>query len=303
MKLSTLAVALIGLTPFVSQAAPTLSDVNAIVFNTYQGQYSDAEGAVAARNMSLEGYALNSRGTSSVGAYVLESLSLTNGQINGNAWVLGQVALTGATVTGQVLTDPSLSATFASWQSYFTGQSALYGLMSNTGAVSKTPWNSLVLEGTMGLGTQVFNIQASDLAGLTGFSISGVGAGEKIVLNIFGQSASIQNIDTRQYFSQYNALFNFVDATDLYLTSASVYGEVLAPLATLHGMYGHIDGLAVVNNWQGSYELHQNSAKALDYFTVDAQGGGASTVSEPGTAALLALGLGGLSAVLRRKPA
>lgn len=274
--------------------------INALIFGSFSSTNSDSEGALIAAQFDLSGYSVNSHLTQSTGIYSTGNITLSNGQINGDVVSLGAMSLDGAGVTGARLPGADWSG-LPSWlsdqRSLFTGVSAALASSTPTGSTTLTSYSGLVLTGDGTATTQFFTIDASDLSQATSLTISGLSAGQGLVLNVRGAHATLANLDVSTTLGAYDTVLNFADASDVSINAASPHAVVLAPTATIFGANGHIDGLVIAASWQASLQLHDSAASALVSVASP------SAVPEAPTTAAAALGLAGIGLAVRRRRA
>ena len=278
---------------------------NVFVFDDFQSSSSDTQGRLAAGgNVSLHNYGLGSglpdsfSGSSMV---VGGNLFYRNGQVKaGNVDVAGsadvnQTVGTGANaaVRGNV---SDLSVSFADEKQRLTQLSQNLSQLTPTGN-AQLVYSTLQLSGDGTSGLQVFNVNASDLAKASGFSLAtSIPQDSSIILNIIGGQASMKN-QGQQALSGYSdrVIFNFIDATLLSLSGIGVQGTILAPNAEVTGNNGNIDGTLIAKSFKGNLEFHNNPS------TVTIPNVNTSEVPEPGTLLLLGPALAGAFLWRRRK--
>lgn len=279
-------------------ASGPAAPVNAVVFGTFSSANSDSEGALVASHFNLSGYSVNSNRSQSTGLYSAGTVSLTNGQINGDAVVLGDLTLNGAGLTGQLLPRDGWT-TLGGWieqqRQEMSVLSASFAATATNGQAVLTDYSGLVLTGDGTSATQVFQVDAAALRQATSLAISGLARGQGLVINVVGAKASIANLDLSTTLGAYDSVLNFVNANEVTISSTSPHAVVLAPGATIRGGNGHIDGLVVALNWQAGLELHNSGTSSLVNVTSP------SPVPEASSAMALALGLAGVSLVVRRR--
>lgn len=303
-KFSVLFAAVTAIAATAAQAGPVYLGV-AVTFNVYTlGDFtvsnSSVQGAAAAAgNFTASNYSINQSNVDGVSnpGYALAvggSLSYTNGSISNGLYYAGgtqsftSVGFNGATVTATApFSFAELSADLRALSSQLaaldaTGSSAIaYGGMKLTGS---------------GDATTVFNLSGSDLSSVNYFNFADLAAGGTLIVNVSGVNVTLQG--GWNAFSNYNVLFNFYEAASLSFNGVGVYGSILAPLATVSGGNGSINGNVIVDNWNSSVALNANH-----YFVpTDVPGFAVSApVPEPQTYTLLLAGLGLLGYFVRRR--
>ncbi len=323
LKLATMTIALMTAgSAMAGSGLPLSSGLNLLVFNDFTVTSSDVQGAVAVGgNATISNYSIGSNNTPGTALTVGGNLDFSSGGINGNTVVGGNlttnyngslggsvavggnldasggvsgpanstVTVSGNTTGYQSWYAPTLvqaSGSFSQGMNFSSLQTSLTSLSANltaqavTGSVSDVN-NELTFNA--GNGMNVFNITAAQA--LDNMTITGLGAGT-VIINVSGATVDFGSHGYAGFNNQ--VLFNLSDATTLGL--GSVYGSILAPLATVSGGTGAVFGQVVVNNWSSGVEV-ENSP-----FT-----GNISAVPEPETPAMLFAGLALMGFMARRK--
>jgi choice-of-anchor A domain-containing protein len=313
-----------------AQAAPVslgiAGNFNAFVLGDYKSSGSDVEGALAVQgNATLSNYSVNAQKQSGYAGDALVvggNLRFNNGSINnGNAYVGGTYKVSNLGFNG-TRQQGSAPFSFASAEQQLEQLSASLDALQANGKAVFNPWGGVTLSGDGTTATQVFDVQGERLLGINNFMFSGLSAGQTLIFNISGEEAGFKNVGLSG-FANYNVLFNFVDATELTLNGAGVYGSILAPDATVKGGNGQINGNVVVKSWDSNIQINDNhlfvptavsgfSAAANDsqvltgqsqLLTAQTIGSSAVySVPEPGSLALVMSGLS-LAAILSRRRA
>ncbi len=91
----------------------------------------------------------------------------------------------------------------------------------------------------------VFQVSISALATATGFRFV-VPPDSSVIVNVTGINPVIQNAGFSSTVPRQNVLWNFPDATSLYMNSVGFWGSILAPLATANLQNGSVSGSVVV---------------------------------------------------------
>ncbi|GGY05494.1 hypothetical protein GCM10011289_05230 [Paludibacterium paludis] len=289
----------LGLLPFALPAHAALIDLGKagqfglFAFGNASVANSDVENAVAVGgNLAISGgYSINAK-HHDVGGYAL----VVGRDVN---WPQGGGSISGTSYAGGNWYAPSYLAKPATGASPvdFAAEKARLSLLSSdlsrvkTSAVTTQQWGGLNITGSNSQ-VEFINLSASQLSGANAMRlVSGFSGDATLVFNISGKSASLSNFDSSSLFNSYQgrALFNFYEAESITINGTSPHASILAPLATLSGQNGHIQGNVIVNNFTGgtwgSLQVNDNPFRAVNasQFT--------PAVPEPETWALMGLGM------------
>ncbi|MCH8623141.1 choice-of-anchor A family protein, partial [Undibacterium sp. TS12] len=105
-------------------------------------------------------------------------------------------------------------------------------------------------------GTQIFSVKGADLLSVTYANFVNLNPGQTLIINVTGDSGMQGGMPDG--FKNYNALFNFSTAKKLTFTNVALNASILAPLATVSGGSGVVDGNVVVNNWNSNVYIANN---------------------------------------------
>lgn len=132
----------------------------------------------------------------------------------------------------------------------------------------------------------VFNVLGSQLANAAGAGLFiDAPAGSTVVVNIDGDAGSFHSMGIfLTGVERERVLYNFYEATSLYLNSISIEGTILAPYASIDFVNGQINGALIGNHLTGAGESHWHPF----------QGELPNPVPEPSTLALACCGAIGL---------
>lgn len=117
-------------------------------------------------------------------------------------------------------------------------------------------FNGITFQGDGSGDTQIFNVKGADLLNVTYANFVNLTPGQTLIINVTGDSGMQGGMPDG--FRNYNALFNFSTAKKLTFTNVALNASILAPLATVQGGSGVVDGNVVVNNWNSNVYIANN---------------------------------------------
>lgn len=295
----------------IAQSAPVTLGVagefNLFSFGNFSATGGNVQGAVAAAgNLNASSYSFNSGKAALAGDAVVVGgdLTLKGGSIsNGNAYVGGRTTVSNFGFGGQFFSGSSPVA-FAEQASQLTQLSISLSGLAPTGSAA-VQWGGMKFTGSDSA-VEIFNVASSDLAAVSWGSASGLNSDSTVILNIAGTVASLHG-GLPNIFDRYNVLYNFFEATSLNFMNVGVTGSVLAPLATVNGGSGRIDGNVIVADWNSNVSLM--NTHTFDTTEVAQYAGlvgrpsaamGPNAVPEPGSITLFMLALSILGWTSRR---
>ena len=214
----------------------------------------------------------------------------------GNAYVAGTHGATidfnsgGGHAAGHYLS--SVPNTITDFQTSLGGYStALSNLAANNGNVLPTAGNNeVIVAHPNAQGVAIFRITTTQLAAIPSYSINLNGA-TSVLFDVSGTSlnwaANLQaaNADTLGK----SVVWNFYQATSLTFQT-QIAGTILAPLANVINN-NQIDGALVAKTWTGYGELHDDLYTGHNFIATP----------EPGTWAMMLIGVGAIGGMLRAK--
>lgn len=266
---------------------------NALVFGDFRSTNADMWGGlIAGGRVELSTYEVNARRNSSFGVWTAGGGLISNGRVNGDVTANMNFASNAGHYEGQRLGTASASA-LAPLRQHYNGMSSLLAADPNARAAYRDPWTGLVFEGVSSATRHVFNVKAADLPNVRWLDIRNIDADEELIINILGGSAVFTNLDLSDSLGRYRTLLNYVDATMVHFSATSPWADVLAPLATIVGGNGHIQGSVVAAAFDSQIELHMGKANFLS---------DPALVPLPGSLPLTGLALFALAWVRRREP-
>jgi choice-of-anchor A domain-containing protein len=266
-------------------AASLLTGYDVLIFNGFTATGSQSGVPIAiggnATTSSFTFYgSQNTAVTGNYGTVVGGNLTMTGGSLSPVTYVGGTTSLTNInSCTGCIQTGGTSPVNFSALQSqYQTESTYLSGLPTNGTAVSQ--FGGLIFTGTTpNQSLYVFSVNASQL-NPSYFSFVGTGS-STVLVNVNGSPSSIANSGFG--ISGSNVLFNFYNASQV--TFSSFGGSILAPLATINGSSGTMQGMLIASSFNGASS--STTFSNGDLFT----GSLPTAVPEPGSASLLVVAL------------
>ena len=278
-----------------------IGGANLYSLSNFSASGSDVEGAVlVAGNLTGSSYSINDKnkdayvthGNTGYALVVGGNLNYSSGSIkNGNYYVGGTTTTSSVGLNTATKTTAS-PVSFATTSAQLKNTSTSLAKVAATGS-SSVAYGGMTLKGGTG-GVQVFDLTSAALGSVNNFKFSNLHTNDTLILNISGTDVTLSG--GYDGFKNYNVLYNFYEAKNLTLSNVGLYGSVLAPLASLAGGGGQINGSVVVGNWASNIQVNANH-----YFNATNVAGYVSAVPEPETYAMLLAGLGLVGCMARRR--
>lgn len=278
-----------------------IGGANLYSLSNFSASGSDVEGGVlVAGNLTASSYSINDKnkdayvthGNSGYALVVGGNLNYSSGSIkNGNYYVGGSTTTSSVGLNNATKTTAS-PVSFASTSAQLKSTSTSLSKVAATGS-SSVAYGGMTLKGGTG-SVQVFDLTSAALGSVNNFKFSNLHTNDTLILNISGTNVTLSG--GYDGFKNYNVLYNFYEAKNLTLSNVGLYGSVLAPLATLAGGGGQINGNVVVGNWASNIQVNANH-----YFNATNVAAYVSAVPEPETYAMLLAGLGLVGFMARRR--
>lgn len=276
-----------------------LHGANVFALTDFKAPSADVEGSIlAGRDIQLSNYSVNDKNFDAYGSYSLiagRNLSFSSGSIkNGYTYVGGAANVTQSVdVYGKTIKTGASNApaNLTALASQLKSTSSSLSTLATTGSAA-VQWGGLNIKGSKSA-VEVIDIDAKTLSSVTYFNFSNLTAGSTLIFNISGTAGAFNG--GYQGFEKYNVLFNFYQATDLGIHTG-LTANILAPLATVNGGSGVINGNVVVDNWLSSVQINANH-----FFKPATVQGFTTPVPEPETYAMLLAGLGVVGFMARRR--
>ncbi|WP_338668565.1 choice-of-anchor A family protein [Pseudodesulfovibrio methanolicus] len=275
-------------------------EYNAFILGEFSSGASDTQGRLAVGgNATMSPYSVGYALPDGYSGYSL----VVGGNLNYNG---GDVYHGDVAVGGSVLSSPDVDSgtlyagtsviNFKEQAAYLRALAVTLGGYAATGT-DVLGGNVLTLTGDGSSQLQVFNLDGADLLGSTELSLGGIADGSTILINVSGKESGLVGmgmVDLTAYRN--DILFNFYETESLYLDGVGVQGSILAPNATVTGYYdkisgggGSIDGTLIADFYYAHIQQH------------DVPFNSTTPVPEPGTFAIMGLGLLGLVGFMRRR--
>lgn len=250
------------------------SDFNGFVLGDFNSGI-DVEGSLAVGgSLNTDNFSVNLRGqsTDDVSLLVGGNITANQGAVNGttvagtsegNNYNLSNVTASNVTTQGEYDVVDSTNY-FQNAKEDLTARSESIASQAATGQVTSNGYGTYNLSG----GDEevvVFQLTDTEIKNFN-FNVD-LKDGQRAIINVTGTemtfdsgSMSINGNRDDQYLRE-NAgriLFNASDATTINVSNAALYGDFLAPNASLNGSAANIAGTTVVNNYTGTqgFELH-----------------------------------------------
>jgi choice-of-anchor A domain-containing protein len=275
----------------------TIGGANVYSLTNFSAPSADVQGAiVAAGNVSLSHYTTNLLNQDAFGHYALiagGNLTYNGGDIlNGDTYVGGTNKLSSMSIYSPV-TGGTAPVYFDKVSSMMKTASSELSVIKTTATVTDK-WSGIFLAGS-NKSVEVIDLTATELKNATYYNLTGFAKDATLIVNVSGDTAQLQG--DYSAFNAYNVVFNFANATTLKIgTGANV--SILAPLASVSGGSGVIQGSVIVNSWNSGVQI--NSGNAFEATMVN---GLVTTIPEPETYAMLLGGLGMMGLMARRRKA
>lgn len=236
---------------------------NALVFGDFRSTNADMWGGlIAGGRVELSTYEVNARRASSFGVWTAGGGLMSNGRVNGDITSNMNFASNAGHYEGKRVGTADL-ASLTPLRQFYSGMSAQLAAEAGARTAYRDPWTGLVFEGVASATRHVFNVNAADLPNVRWLDIRNVDADEELIINILGTSATFTNLDLSNSLGRYRTLLNYVDATLVHFSATAPWADVLAPLATIVGGNGHIQGSVVAAAFDSQIELHMGRAHFL----------------------------------------
>lgn len=302
MKTSVSAVVLAVATLGSAQAAmldlnKTIGGANVYSLTNFSAPSADVQGAiVAAGNVTLAHYTTNQYNQDAFGHYSLiagGNLTYNGGDIlNGDTYVGGTNKLSSMSIYSPV-TGGAAPVYFDTVASLMKTASSELSVIKTTATVTDK-WNGIFLTGS-NKSVEVIDLTATELKNATYYNLTGFAKDSTLIVNVSGDTALLHG--DYSAFDGYNVVFNFANTTTLNIgTGANV--SILAPLASVSGGSGVIQGSVIVKSWSSGVQINTGNA-----FEATMVNGLVTTIPEPETYAMLLGGLGIMGFMARRRQA
>ncbi|MGB9992047.1 choice-of-anchor A family protein [Pseudoduganella rhizocola] len=244
-----------------------ISRANLFSLGNFSASGSDVEGALLVRgNFTASNYSVNKKDKDAFGSYSLVvggNMNYSSAALNnGSYYVGGKATLVSVGTDKNTKSSTVNPANFNAMADHAKKVSTALSNATETGR-SSVQYGGMTLTGS-NKSVEVFDITGSALSSVNYFNLNSLKSGSTLIFNISGKDAIgfNQNGVGLNGFDKYNVLFNFYEATNLNLQNVGVYGSILAPLATVTGNGGVVNGQVIVGNWLSNVQVN-----ASNYFS------------------------------------
>ena len=239
-------------------------DYNVYVLGSATQPSADTQGRFAAGgDVYLSNY--------SVGDQLSQDASRTDLLVGGKLTFPSGAVMSGKTVYGTTLEATSAASSFGGFSmedhtaEFATAGSSLKELSAKLGSMEINVRNiSFDFSGGAKSFTYITGTEVSNVVGITTDDLErthtlkiSAPADSTMLINVYGSSAVFSSMEIQlQGISKDHVLFNFVQATKLYIGNISVEGSVLAPLADVTFAAGQLNGQFVGGTLYGQGQFN-----------------------------------------------
>lgn len=244
------------------------NDYSIFMFDHLTIQNTDCTGRIAVggnAEFTSYGVANGIKDVSIPSLVVGGNLKFTNGSVNGPVHVGGSANVSGAGFSCSAY-NPAKDINFTNVENELLAKSTAWSKLTTHIGSIKDYYKEFTLTGTYS-DYNVFNLTSQQLSDCTHLYIDAPKE-STVLVNVSGPTCRFANfhIDPSNNLPSNNIIYNFADATSLYIYGTSVEGSVLAPKAAI-GFAGDINGnlignsldiklLRDINVWNSDGEVH-----------------------------------------------
>jgi choice-of-anchor A domain-containing protein len=214
----------------------------------------DVQGPVAGGGtVSASSFNINWGQTQPVGVVSTGLLTLLNGTVSGAIYHgAGESSFTGVNYA-QSTNYSGTPIDFGNARTQLqTMSQTLFGLVAN--GTTTVAYGNITLTGT-DPNLNIFSVGMGALNATTSITINAPQS-STVIINVSGTTPRIVNAGITNYALVNRVLWNFYQATSLYVTSVGIPGSVLAPFAQA-SLGGNINGTVIAETVESTNEFHQ----------------------------------------------